>query len=184
MQYPLFRRKYVNFPLRVWSGVFVRKRMSGEWSSSMVTMSEREGLFAPAFCAFIVRSVRLVVVRGAAAGDCACPALTRVPCGVVGKSVYVGLAESEASVRSLPCWVDIPGGVIVCPFEDTDSSSGCGEPGGEWGKGYGVSLLRSGRMTKVGSGYHPMLCRLLGRRRERGSPGGRTGNESGMRVGQ
>jgi len=66
--------------------------MSGEWPSSMVTMSEREGLFAPAFCAFIVSSVRLVVVGGATAGDCACPALTCAPCGVVGMSVYVGLA--------------------------------------------------------------------------------------------
>jgi hypothetical protein len=99
--------------------------------------------------------------------------------------VYVGLAEIEASGRSLPCWVDIPGGVISCPYEDViNSSSGCGEPGGEWGKGYGVSLIRSGRMTKVGSGFHPMPCRLLVRRRGRGSPGGRTGDESGMRVGQ
>ena len=99
--------------------------------------------------------------------------------------MYIGLAESEASVRSLPCWVDIPGGVIRCPSgEDIGSSSGCGEPGGEWGKGYSVSLLRSRRMTKVGSGFHTMLCRLLGRRRERGSPGARTGDEPGMRVGQ
>jgi hypothetical protein len=43
--------------------------------------------------------------------------------------------------------------------------------------------MGSGRMTKVGSGFHPILCRLLGRRRGRGSPGGRTGSESGMRLG-
>jgi hypothetical protein len=56
--------------------------------------------------------------------------------GVVGVSVYVVLAESEASVRSLPCWVDVPGAVISFPSgEDIGSSSGCGEPGGEWGKG-------------------------------------------------
>ena len=90
--------------------------MSGECSESMVTMSEREGLFAPAFCALIVRSVRLVDVGGAAASDCTCPALTCAPCGVVGVSVYVGLVESEASVGSLPCWVNTPGGVIRCPF--------------------------------------------------------------------
>ena len=99
-------------------------------------------------------------------------------------SVDVGLAGGEASVRSLPCWVDVPGGVVSCPSgEDIGSSSGCGEPGWEWGKGYGVSLLRSGWMTKVGSGFHPMLCRLLVRRRERCSPEGRNGIKSGMRVG-
>ena len=159
--------------------------MSGECSASMVTMSEREGLFAPAFCALIVRSVRLVAVRGADASDCACPAMTCAPCGVVVVSVDVGLAEGETSARSLPCWVDVLGGVVRGPsVKGNGSFSGCGDPGGEWGKGYGVSLLRSRRMTKVQSGFHPMLCRLLGRRRERGSLGGRTGNESGMRVGQ
>jgi len=158
--------------------------MSKEWPSSMVTMPEREGLFAPAFCALSVRSVRLVAVGGAAASECACPAMTCAPCEVLGVSVDVGIAEGEASMRSLPCWVDVPGGVFSCPYvKGNSSSSGCGEPGGEWGKGYGVSLLRFGRMTKVGSGFHPMMCRLLGRRRERGSLGGRTGNESSMRVG-
>jgi hypothetical protein len=59
-----------------------------------------------------------------------------------------------------------------------------GVPGEEWEKGYGVSLFESVRMTKVGSFFHPMLGRLLGRRRVHGDVGGRTGNESGMRVGQ
>ena len=75
--------------------------------------------------------------------------------------------------------------VIVCPAgKDAIATSESGDPGGEWGKGYVVSLLESGRMTKVGSSFHPMLCRLLGRRRVRGAAGGRTGNELGMRVGQ
>ena len=131
--------------------------MSGEWSSRMVTMSEREGLLAPAFCALSVRSVRSVAVGGAAAGDCACPALTCVPCGVVGMSVYVGIAEIEAHVWSMPCWEDIPVGLSVCPSgQDAGASSGCGEPGGEWGKGYVVSLLESRRMAKVGSFFHSM----------------------------
>ena len=64
------------------------------------------------------------------------------------------------------------------------SSSGWGEPGGEEGKGKGVSLLRSGRMTKVGSGFHPMLCRLLGNKEGWGPLCGRTGNESGTKLGQ
>ena len=67
----------------------------------MVTMSDREGLSAPAFCALIVRSVRLVAVGGAAASDCARLAMTCAPCEVV-VSVDVGLAGEEASVRSLP----------------------------------------------------------------------------------
>jgi hypothetical protein len=158
--------------------------MSREWYSRMVTMSEREELLAPAFCALSVRSVRSVAVGGAATGDCACPALTCVPYGVVGMSVYVGLAVIEAHVWSMPCWVDIPFGVRVCPSgKDAGASSGCGEPGGEWKKGYVVSLLESGRMTKVGSFFHPMLCRLLGRRRVRGAAGSRTRSELGMRVG-
>ena len=44
------------------------KRMSGEWSTGLVTMSEREGMFVPAFCALIVRNVRIVNVGGTSAG--------------------------------------------------------------------------------------------------------------------
>ncbi len=71
--------------------------MSGDWSSSMVTMSEREGLFAPAFCALIVRRVRLVADEGAATSDCECSAVSYAPFGVVIVSMCVGLAEDEAS---------------------------------------------------------------------------------------
>jgi len=136
MQYPLFRRTCVNAPLRVWSGVSARKRMSGEWLSSMLTMSEREGLFAPAFCALIVRRVRFVSVGGAAASVSTCPVVPWAPGGMVGVSVDVGLAEGEASLGSLPSWVDVPGGEVRCPsMKGNVSSSDCGEPGGEWGKG-------------------------------------------------
>ena len=97
----------------------------------MVTISVREGLFAPAFCALIVRSVRLVAVGGAAASECACLAMRCVPCEAIG-SVDVGLAGGEASVGSLPCWVGFPGCVVILPSgEDIGTSSGCGEPGGE-----------------------------------------------------
>ena len=68
----------------------------------MVTMPEREGLLAPAFCALSVRSVRSVAVGGAAAGNNVCPALACVPCGVVGVSVNVGLAAIEARVCLMP----------------------------------------------------------------------------------
>ena len=74
----------------------MRKIMSREWSSSIVTISAREGLFAPAFCALIVRRVRLVV-RGAAQKDCACPSKSCVSSVVIG-SVDVGRAVCEASV--------------------------------------------------------------------------------------
>ncbi len=69
----------------------MRKIMSREWSSSMGTISDREGLFAPAFCALIVRSVRLVAVGRATLSDCACLAMSFVPYEVIG-SVDVGLA--------------------------------------------------------------------------------------------
>jgi len=76
--------------------------MSGEWPSKMVTMSEREGMLAPALCALSVRIVRSVAIGGAVAGDLVCPALTCVPCGLVGLFVYVGLAMSEARVLAIP----------------------------------------------------------------------------------
>jgi hypothetical protein len=97
MRYPLFRRTCVNAPLRMWSGVSIRKRTSRDWSSSMVTMSEREGLFAPAFCALIVRSVRIMADGGTTMGDCECSALSCAPFWVVILSLCVGLAEDEAS---------------------------------------------------------------------------------------
>ena len=64
------------------------------------------------------------------------------------------------------------------------SSSAWGEPRRERGGEKDVSLVRSGRITNVGNGFQPMLCRLLGSREERGPFCGRTGNESGTKVGQ
>ena len=83
----------------------MRKIMSGEWASSIVTTSAREGLFAPAFCAFIVRRVRLVV-GGAALGDSACLSKSCVTCVGTGYS-GLGRAVSEAIVGTIPCGVAI-----------------------------------------------------------------------------
>ena len=96
----------------------------------------------------------------------------------------VGVALWEAPAKSMPNIMGVAGEQGDGPVENVSSSSGWGEHGGEEGNGNCVSLLRSGRMTKVGSGFHPMLCRLLGRREERGSLGSRTGNESGTKLGQ
>ena len=101
----------------------------------MGTISEREGLLAPAFCALSVRSVRSVAVGGAATGNSACPSLACVPYGVVGESVSVGLAALEARVCWMPGW-GILGGVSVCPSgSDSVASSGGGEPWGSGGRG-------------------------------------------------
>ena len=67
----------------------MRKKMSGEWSSIILTRSVREGLFAPAFCALIVRNVRIVVVGGATASGCLGLVLTWSFCGIVEMSPYV-----------------------------------------------------------------------------------------------
>jgi hypothetical protein len=82
--------------------------MSGECSSSMVTMSEREGLFDPAFCAFIVRNVSIVAVGGTTVSGSVGPDVTGSPCGMVRMSVCVGSAEEEASIGSMPCRADFP----------------------------------------------------------------------------
>ncbi len=63
MQYPLLVRTCFKALLRLCNGVSVRKRMSREWSSSMWMMSDIDGLFAPAFWALSVRSVRSVDAR-------------------------------------------------------------------------------------------------------------------------
>ena len=98
-----------------------------------------------------------MAVGGAATGNNTCPFLACVSFGVVGESVSVGLAAFEARVCWMSGWGN-PGGVSVCPFgSDSVASSGGGEPRGDWGKGYVVSLLEFGRMTKVGSFFHPML---------------------------
>ncbi len=61
----------------------MRKRKSGEWSSRMDIMSDREGLLGPAFCAFIVRNVRVVDVKRAAGVDAAAPVVLVSPVGVM-----------------------------------------------------------------------------------------------------
>ncbi len=74
--------------------------MSREWSSSIVTISDREGLFAPAFCALIVRSVSVVAVKGAALNDCACLSMRCVSCEVIG-SVTCIQNSFDLKVRSI-----------------------------------------------------------------------------------
>ena len=129
---PLFRRTCSKAPLRVCSGFFVKKRMSGERSSSMVTMSEREGLFVPAFCALNMRNVRIVDVGGTSVGGSSGSVVTSSPCEMVRVSMCIVPAEEEASIGYMPCRVDFPEDVGGCPsVEDTSSSSGCGESGWE-----------------------------------------------------
>ncbi len=95
-------------------------------------MSEREGLFIPAFCALVVRNMRIVVVGGTTAGDSTNPAVTGSPCGMVRMSLCIGPAEEEAFIGFMPCWVGFPEGVGGCPsMEDINSSYGCGDPIGE-----------------------------------------------------
>ena len=53
----------------------------------MVTMSEREGLFIPAFWALIVRNERLVDVGGTSVGVSSGPVWVGSPCGVVWLSM-------------------------------------------------------------------------------------------------
>ncbi len=96
----------------------------------------------------------------------------------------LGVTLCEAPTGSVPNVLGVAGEQGGGPVLGVSSSSGGGEPGGEEEKGKCVSLLRSGRMTKVGSGFHPMLCRLLGRREERCFLGGRIGSESGTKLGQ
>ncbi len=79
MRNPRFRRTWDRVPLWLCWGVSAKKRKFGEWSSRMVTMSEREGLLGPAFCAFIVRNVRVVNVKRAAGVDAAAPVVSVSP---------------------------------------------------------------------------------------------------------
>ena len=75
-------------PLRVSRRVSVIKRMSEEWSlSNMVTMSERKGLFVPAFCALIMRNVSIVDVGGTSVGVGSGSIVVGSPCGVVRLSM-------------------------------------------------------------------------------------------------
>ena len=97
----------------------------------------------------------------------------------------LGLAGGEASAGSRPCWMGVLDGVAIHPSGGgISSASGKGEPGGEGGTGYVVSLLRLWLIVKVGSGLHPMLSRLLGRSGEHRAPGGRIGIELGTSVRQ
>ena len=90
--------------------------MSREWSSSMVTMSEREGLFVPAFCALIVKNVRIVFAGGTAVGGSAGFDMSGSPSGERKMSLCVGPSEEEAFIGSMPCRVGFPEGVGGCPF--------------------------------------------------------------------
>ncbi len=103
----------------------------------------------------------------------------------VGEEICVcGTREGEGLYQAHALPGLCPGSLGGCSsVKSISSSSGGGEPVGEGGKGYGVSPMGSWRMAKAGFGFHPILGRLLGRRRGRVSPGGRTGREAGMRVG-
>ena len=72
--------------------------MSGEWSSNIWTMSVREGLFAPAFCAFSVRIlIRTVSASATALGGCSTPSGRSAP-GMVGGGSWRG----ESGVGVVP----------------------------------------------------------------------------------
>ena len=62
------------------------------------TMSVREGLFAPAFCALIVRNVRIDAVGGASTGGCLGLVLTCSFFGIVEMSPYVGPSVEGAAL--------------------------------------------------------------------------------------
>ena len=53
--YPLLRKMRTMVPLLGWMSVSVSKRKFGVWESSNETMSNRDGLLGPAFCALRVR---------------------------------------------------------------------------------------------------------------------------------
>ena len=75
--------------------------MSGEWSSNMLSMSVREGLFAPAFWALMVRNVRVVVVGKTPADGCSGPVLACSSCETV-VSLHVRTPVEEAFVGYAP----------------------------------------------------------------------------------
>ncbi len=75
----------------------MRKIISGECSSNMLTRSASEGLFAPAFCALIVSNVRFVPRVWASVGASTVTSLSS-PRGVESMSLCVGFMEREASI--------------------------------------------------------------------------------------
>ena len=148
-------------------------------------MPVREGLFASAFCALIVSNVRIVAVGGTTTCGCSGLVFTWSSRGMVVVSPSVIPAVEGAALGWAFFWVDCPDNEGGWAAEGgMGSSAGCGESGGGRGKGYFSSLVGSGRMTKVGSVLHPIMYRLLGKRRGRGTLRRRTGSESGLRVGQ
>ncbi len=129
----------------------------------------------------IVRRVRSVAACGILAGG----GIGSVGGPVCCVSVLLSMGGGTLwGAESIPNIVGVAGEQGGGPVEGVSSSSGCGELGGEEGNGKCVSLGRSGRMTKVGSGFHPMLCRLLGKREGRCFLGDRTGSEPGTKFGQ
>jgi hypothetical protein len=93
----------------------------------MVTMSEREGLLVPAFCALIVRRVRIVLAKASAMGGTG-PDVEGFPSEPV-KAVVCGLL----SVREVSLWCPLSSLVAgCCPLVGRMcSSEECGDPGGE-----------------------------------------------------
>ena len=94
-------------------------------------MSEREGLFGPAFCALSVRNMRVVFVEETTVGGAA-SAMSSVFPGRGRMSLGVALSEGDTKFGSISCRVNIPGGVRVRPLVGgASASTGFGDPGGE-----------------------------------------------------
>ena len=78
----------------------MRKRTSGVCSSMIVTMSVREGLCGPAFCALIVRNVREVFVEATAKGKVVSPGVSVLNGEERWLSVWVGPWEEGIQLGS------------------------------------------------------------------------------------
>ena len=90
-------------------------------------MSEREGLLVPAFCALIVRRVRIVLAEASAMGGTG-PDVEGFPSEPV-KAVVCGML----SVGEVSLWCPLSSLVAgCCPLVGRMcSSEECGDPGGE-----------------------------------------------------
>ena len=109
--------------------------MYGEWSSRIVMASTREGIFAPVFCALMVRSVSTMFNGGAMSGIWAESALCDSLWEMLRTSVSLETSGEESSIGPLTCWVVSRVNVDGCPLEG-DVGTPIGDPGGECGKGY------------------------------------------------
>ncbi len=97
----------------------------------MVTMSEREGLFGPAFYALSVRNVRVVFVVGTTIGGVAPTVVSVSPGGERGTALCVGFSEEGTLFGSTSFRGVIPESVGAYPSGVDRRFSGCGDPRGE-----------------------------------------------------